>query len=340
MRITVLTLLTVACFSLCGCYDTFNRADSTETSAREVVKPEGEPSRSFHIRYAAEAEELPVGKVLRLWIPLPSDDPHQTIRNLEIDAPLKHTIETEPVYGNRMAYFEGEISEPNLKIDVEYDVDRYPYRTDHAKFERDGAGGVSSVHLRPSTLCVVNDEVRTMAANLAEGQKGTLGKARAFYEHVSGEMTYGKPDNLPWGRGDTLYACDARVGNCTDFHSYFISLCLAENIPARFQIGLFGNYEKKPGEEYKTGGYHCWAEFHVPGHGWVPVDISEADKDPKADYFGYHTDNRVTLTTGRDLTLSPKQGGSPLNYFVHPYAEVDGKPFAGVKKQGYWRDIR
>ena len=79
--------------------------------------------------------------------------------------------------------------------------------------------------------------------------------------------------------------------------------------------------------------------------GWVPVDISEADKlvDKQAAeagiYFGFHTDNRVTLSMGRDLVLEPAQEGAPLNYIVHPYAEVDGEPHR-VAKQGFWKDAK
>ena len=30
----------------------------------------------------------------------------------------------------------------------------------------------------------------------------------------------------------------------------------------------------------------------------------------------------------RDIVLSPKQAGDPLNYFIYPYVEVDGKEYA------------
>ncbi len=55
-----------------------------------------------------------------------------------------------------------------------------------------------------------------------------------------------------------------------------------EGIPARFEIGF-----PVPGAaEGAIPGYHCWAEFFLDGVGWVPVDISEAWKDPKKhDYF-------------------------------------------------------
>ncbi|NIN98761.1 MAG: transglutaminase domain-containing protein, partial [Anaerolineae bacterium] len=65
------------------------------------------------------------------------------------------------------------------------------------------------------------------------------------------------------------------------------------------------------------GGYHCWAKFFLPGAGWVPVDISEADKHPsKVDYFfGTICENRVAFSVGRDILLTPPQQGERLNYF-------------------------
>ena len=73
--------------------------------------------------------------------------------------------------------------------------------------------------------------------------------------------------------------------------------------------------------------YHCWAEFHDEKRGWLPVDASEAKKKGMADaYFGTIPNDRIEFTAGRDIVLSPPQRGEPLNYFVYPYAEVQGRP--------------
>jgi hypothetical protein len=71
------------------------------------------------------------------------------------------------------------------------------------------------------------------------------------------------------------------------------------------------------------------------------VDASEAAKNPdrREYFFGAHDENRVEFTIGRDLTLNPKQSGAPLNYFIYPYAEVDGKPFSSVDKNFTYRDV-
>jgi hypothetical protein len=86
-------------------------------------------------------------------------------------------------------------------------------------------------------------------------------------------------------------------------------------------------------------GYHCWAEFFVEPYRWIPVDASEAWKHPeKRDYFfGAYDENRVQFTVGRDIRHEPRQQGDPLNYFIYPYAEVDGKPYA-VESKFSFRD--
>ena len=147
--------------------------------------------------------------------------------------------------------------------------------------------------------------------------------ARAIYNHVVATVKYDKTGK-GWGRGDIYYACDARRGNCTDFHAIFIGYARAMGIPARFAIGFPLPAERGAG---KIAGYHCWAEFYAKGIGWVPVDASEAAKNPaKREYFfGAHDENRVELSKGRDVVLTPKQQGEPLNYFVYPYAKLTAK---------------
>jgi transglutaminase-like putative cysteine protease len=150
-----------------------------------------------------------------------------------------------------------------------------------------------------------------------------MGAAKAIYDVIDDALTYGK-DKPGWGEGDSVWACESKTGNCTDFHSLFLSLARSRGIPAKFEIG-FGLPEKRGAGD--VPGYHCWAKFRPDGKGWMPVDISEANKHPekRGYYFGNLTEDRVAFSTGRDLTLVPKQEGGPVNFFIYPYVEVDGK---------------
>ena len=104
----------------------------------------------------------------------------------------------------------------------------------------------------------------------------------------------------------------------------------SQQVPARFEIGFPLPPDKNSG---KIGGYHCWAWFHAAGEGWVPVDISEADKHPEMReyYFGHLTPDRVQFSTGRDIELIPAAQTSKLNYFIYPHVEVNGEIYPREK---------
>jgi transglutaminase-like putative cysteine protease len=192
--------------------------------------------------------------------------------------------------------------------------------------------------LKPDRLVPIDGQIQTWAREVVEAAHAQtdLEMARAIYNHVVSTVKYDKTGK-GWGRGDIYYACDARRGNCTDFHAIFIGYARALGIPARFAIGFPLPAERGAG---KIAGYHCWAEFYA-GIGWIPVDASEAAKNPaKREYFfGAHDENRVELSKGRDVVLTPRQQGDPLNYFVYPYVEVDGKPYTNLETGYSYRDL-
>jgi transglutaminase-like putative cysteine protease len=156
-----------------------------------------------------------------------------------------------------------------------------------------------------------------------------LAAARVLYDVVNNHMRYSK-EGVGWGQGDSVWACQSGYGICSVFHSLFMSLARANKIPVKFEIGFPLPPKRGAGE---IPYYHCWAKFHPEGGDWVPVDISEANKNPRLKdyYFGNLTEDRITFSTGRDLDLVPRQAGEPLNFFVFPYVEVDGKPYPETK---------
>jgi transglutaminase-like putative cysteine protease len=245
--------------------------------------------------------------------------------------PLKKTRESR--FGNQ-AYF-AEVSKAkggDLHFEVVYDVVRREHltlglmrpRLQNASLNKKD----NQLYLSADKLVPITGLPAELAAQVSTGKDSQLAKARAIYDYVFANMSYDK-SGTGWGHGDVLYACNAKKGNCTDFHSLFIAMARSQGIPARFEIGFPLPANKKSGE---IPGYHCWAEFFIPQNGWIPVDISEAWKHPeKKDYFfGAHDADRVQFSIGRDLKLNPAQQGDPLNYFVYPYVEMDGKEYLRV----------
>jgi hypothetical protein len=139
-------------------------------------------------------------------------------------------------------------------------------------------------------------------------------------------------------RGDAMWACDSKHGNCTDFHSVLIGRMRSSGIPARLEIG-FPLPESKAKGTFRA--ITAPAEFYIDGFGWVPVDASEASKNPaKREYFfGAIDANRVMFTYGRDIRLSAEQKGEPLNCFIYPYAESNGQAIKGLQTHFAFRDL-
>jgi transglutaminase-like putative cysteine protease len=304
--------------------------------AAPAVKP---AERSFVFTYTAMVNNIPDGaKSVSMWVPYPVSDAHQVVSDVQFRSPLATRISKEPGYGNSALYMTVDNpKERSIPIEVSFKVTRKEYvRRDFEHPPAKAPEPAPARYLQPDTLVPLNDVVRKISADVTAGKKTDLDRARAIYDYVVANMKYDKT-GTGWGNGDILWACDAKRGNCTDFHALFIGLCRAAGIPARFSIG-FPLPEKRG--EGEIPGYHCWAEFYLKGYGWVPVDASEAAKHPekKEYFFGAHDENRVQLSTGRDIILSPKQSGGPLNYFVYPYVEVDGAPFKDVTRKFSFRD--
>ena len=313
------------------------------TSKAEKFSP---PTRTFRFTYNFTVKDIPSGaKRVRVWIPVPQNDQHQTVRVVAVKARVKTRITEEPEYGNRMMYAEIQNSGASkAEFTLEYKIKRSEYsRGDYAQLRRiDQKPGVvlasMSRLIEPDSLIPTDGRMKALADQVTGSQSGAVAKAKAAYDYLFTTMRYDKT-GTGWGRGDALWACDAKHGNCTDFHSPFIGMLRADGIPARFDIGFPLPENKDRGD---IAGYHCWAEFHAPKSGWVPVDISEAWKaKQKEDYFFGSVDaNRVQFSTGRDIVLSPKQDGPALNYFVYPYVEVDGKPYDKLDKQFSFEEVK
>jgi transglutaminase-like putative cysteine protease len=328
-------------FLLCGSSILFLLAVSGLAAPQSVEAP----SRRFEFTYHCAIQNIPRGAhLVRVWIPLASSDAHQsaTIRKISASVPTRLTRSARS--GNRMLY--AEFRRPGLstaEFTISYDVTRKKYSEGNyaslMRYNEDPAPWSPALErfLEPDRLIPTGGIIREISDSQTRAKEGEVNKAYALYNYVFHTMRYDKSGS-GWGRGDALWACDAHHGNCTDFHSLFIALARAQNIPARFSIGFPLPRDSSRGS---IPGYHCWAEFYVHGLGWVPVDISEAWLTPSLHdfFFGTLDANRVRFSTGRDLTLTPKQAGPPVNYFVYPYVEVDGRPFTSVQKQFTFHDL-
>jgi len=282
----------------------------------------------FEFLYKAALPEIKEEALM--WLPLPSSDSFQSIRTISIRTPGKRKILNEKEYGNKILLLKLAPGDSNKVVEMLFHVQR---------IEKDAYAAESkdlARYLKPDRLVPVGNEFKKIAQEVVKGKEGELVRARAIYDHVIDRMRYIR-NGEGWGKGDAVYACDIRSGNCTDFHSYFIALARSVRIPARFAIGAAIPSERNEGGIH---GYHCWAEFYADGK-WWPVDISEADKytDLASYYFGHHPANRIELSRGRDLVVSPGPVSGPINFLANPVLEIGGKPAIAAVEYSFNRIV-
>jgi hypothetical protein len=304
-------------------------------------------ARDFEFRY-----HLSVGPTARdegpidLFIPIAQSDEQQKIKSVDVEAHIDGEYGIESVYNNRFwhARIDRSNGEP-IAVTVDYRVERKAYTLDNLDRARpalsDAEKKEQALFLKANARVPIGDPVLqpilSEVRNLASSSEASR-MARAIYDWVVDNMEY-KKVGTGWGNGDTYWACSERYGNCTDFHSLYISLARTLSIPARFEMGFSVPDDRPEGE---IGGYHCWVQFYLPEIGWVPIDASEASKHPeqKDFFFGTHGADRIRFTTRPDLRLRDAHEGLPLNYFIYPYVELRGEPYApAMEKKFSYRDI-
>ncbi len=297
------------------------------TAWRMVPAGESAPAQrtgALTVTIDTHALAAPAGGAARLWFPIPATTRFQVLHRFTLSPALPYRIVRDPEYGNRFLYLEVEPAElKNGKgLSVTFHVTRLAMPSGVAE---DAATPPRLLNrfLRPDRLVPVDGIIAAEARAVAGGGGTALERARRLYEHVVATVHYDKSGS-GWGRGDALWVCDSRRGNCTDFHSLFIGEARSQGIPARFVMGLLLPRGEGAGE---IPGYHCWAQFYIAGRGWVPVDAAEASQDParREELFGSLDPNRVQFTIGRDIPL-PGTHGVQVNYAIYPLAELDGQP--------------
>ncbi|MFY0652257.1 MAG: transglutaminase domain-containing protein [Cyclobacteriaceae bacterium] len=275
-----------------------------------------EDQDQFTFTYEVELPQM--SEPANIWIPLAKSDAYQKIEIKELKTPVIQHITREDQYNNSILYMELLPEHSKERVVITYEVER----KEKAAYSEQNSD--IQQYLAATQYLPVGGRFRTIANEVIFKQQANtpLTMARALYDYIIDNMRYAKGGI--YGTGDANYACDSKMGNCTEFHSFFISLSRSAGIPARFAVGAAIPSERNDG---KVDGYHCWAEFYAEDK-WWPIDISEGNKyTPLATYyFGHHPANRIELSRGRDISPEPMPESGPINFMAYPTLEVGGKP--------------
>ncbi len=286
-------------------------------------------SMEFDVTYRTEIYDLPQrAKDVHVWMPLPPAGNAQDVTNLTVTSDLPHCIEKEQTYGNRLAHLRTERTDDAFALEARYHVLRRRIGATPALLDAESA----EKYLRLTSRVRVTDEVDTFTRKVVGDTRRALEVGEKVFTAITELLTYDK--EIPGcGTGDTAWIMKHRRGKCDDYHALFMAMMVSRGIPVRWEQGF--PLPQPTGEDALSGGLsgdcsgaHCWVSFYDPELGWIPVDVSEADKHPdmRKFFFGQLTPNRFQVSEGRSILLKPQQGGDALETFAFAYAEADGIP--------------
>ena len=333
----------------------------SDSVGADATKPGAGPLRqaTFEVRNEVKINIPEGARRVRAWLAVPQDnDPAQQVRDLKIAAPVSYRFERDSE-GSRVLYLE--VQEPKVKelsvvqtflvtrSEIRDPVDPAKARplteADRARFAK---------YLQPNKHVVIDDDIRKLANQIVGDETNPVIAARKLYDWVLDNVEYWVKDPKTKKAspvGSTTYCLTFRTGNCTDFESLWASLARAKGIPTQIVYGSFLKPDLRARDQDQS--YHCWAEFYAPGIGWIHHDVSVADlyhddfpvnsenerliklttadgtfgKDPARVnyYFGNLDARRVVWSRNRDLVMSPRQDGEPVNALPKAHIEIDGR---------------
>ena len=273
----------------------------------------------------------------RLWLPYPLSGEHQRIENLTIKGNFDNSsVYREQKSGAIYHFSEWQGVSDSKTLEMSFKVKAEERIVKDLRDTNDPVPEEIRKYLKSNRWILTDGKIKELADKITKDKKGILEKSRAVYDWVV-ENTRRDPKVKGCGLGVVEQMMIKRGGKCVDISSIYIALARAAGVPAR---EVFGIRLGKNAEQDITGGYHCWAEFFLPGTGWIPVDPADVRKIMLAEnlslkeaqkyreyYFGAVDEFRITLQrSGRGVKLLPLQESGPLNYFMYPYAEIDGEP--------------
>ena len=232
---------------------------------------------------------------LLAWLPLPESISPQTVESL--DAPVWQGLSRET--GQPLALVEAK-DKDRIEARAAFETTAKAVRTSLVLLRAipmsavKGGEGLAPEARIPS----MNREIVAFAKAATKGMTAktpVADVALAVYSAVLGRSTYAKTGALP----DPLAALRAGRGECGDLSGLFVAACRAAGVPARPVTGF----------TMGTNVWHVWAEFQVPGFGWIPVDpayaVSLRPRSASPLYFGVIPDlnARVALSHAFTQTL-------------------------------------
>lgn len=318
-------------------------AAEPDLNAGQDYRAERKAAVTYDVELAAVITAPYHTEKLRVWLPIPPSDAAQEVMQGEWTVwpdEQQPQVATEPVYGNRFAYFEFAHPQGAQIIRHRFRVTTHElyWHVEPAKVVQPATWPASfDPYLRGDQTVVVNEAIQGQARAIVGTEQNAANHVGKVLEWMHATMRYDH------GRASlaasSLHALTTHTGHCSDYHGLCSAFGRALGSPTRVTYGLNLFPKNSPS--------HCKLEVYLPPYGWVSFDVSETQRLMQAigkdgtlseaerqklqaaafDRLkrGFRDNTWLLQTRGTGYDLAPP-AKNKVNVVRTLYAEADGKP--------------
>ncbi|MBN1817243.1 MAG: serine hydrolase [Sedimentisphaerales bacterium] len=223
-----------------------------------------------------------------VYVPLPSESPHQKIHYLHLPDNAGGRIFTD-IHGQKLVHYSFDRLVSGQWVDLGFVVGVTLYNTcwnppQQAAYQNttDLTSEQRKRYLMAETNYSMDAELmRKVAADLTQDTEGDFEKLEKIHDYVIRKIRYVR-DNT-WDPAAVVLARGA--GSCSEYNYVLSGLCRLAGLPTRCVGGTTNGFRDLPTTDTV---FHRWTEVFLSGYGWFPVDCSR-DANPirgKRSHFG------------------------------------------------------
>ena len=213
-------------------------------------------------------------KVLKVWMPIPPSDSAQEVSDSSFTTyPMKvePKIGTEPLFGNRFAYFEFHEPQGAQMVRHQFTVKTWqidwkidPAQVTQVKSWPEGF----QKYLRSEPLIPTDERFSKLARTIVPEPVNSAQDLAGIMRWIHKTMKYSHEECSL--QASAVYALEKQIGHCSDYHGLCNSLGRSLGYPTRMAYGINPLPKNSPS--------HCKLEAYLPPHGWVAFDVSETQQ--------------------------------------------------------------
>lgn len=257
-------------------------------SGKNCVNPV-EFTKTF--RMTVDADAVPAGKTVRVWMPYPRED-QSSITDVKLIATSQPDYIIAPdEYAHKSIYMEktavaGEPTVFTYTFSFKTAARWFFVTPDNIKPYDTGSELYRTYTSERDRHVIFTDELKALTAQVVGSETNPYLKAKAIFDWIlenipwASSREYSTMDNIP------MYVINNMHGDCGMMGLLYITMCRIAGVPARWQSGWTA--------EESGCGMHDWCETYYEGIGWVPTDPSYGHHYKAVNIEGYDCEYYLT----------------------------------------------